>query len=340
MAEFVFSLKAMIGADLLVEAVGIGRGDQDLTAMATKHSKSNLVAKNAYSSLTTAEISNLLSGEHRLSKARSSDLFWEAVWPRLLANGWHSEQATTLSPNLVFLMPGVGRFSRRKMVRGDQYFESVSDVLSKVAQEPALLELDLEDVGCSNDVEQSGWTNEGENQESDENHSGFSLMKFTVVDTSLSNGKVVEFRTFPSAAEISQETPNGATILGKKRAHVAMDTLVHKKRNTQDQDEVNNNLEMLPSTSSSSSIEQPRAQLLIDLNVPLDNEDAPVAAAERGHEQDMIITSTEVGLGEQSSLNQTRYSTRRRPPTMRVLEAFARGYLSVNKRQKRKEDED
>ncbi|KAL1543054.1 hypothetical protein AAHA92_20071 [Salvia divinorum] len=354
-AEYAFCLKAMIGTELLVEAVGIGRGHQDLTAMATRHSKTrhDMPSENVYTSLTTAEISNLLSGEHRLSKARSNDLFWEAVWPRLLASGWHSEQATNYryvassnaGPSLVFLMPGVKRFSRRELVRGDQYFESVNDVLSKVAREPALLELDQEGVGCSNEAEQCELT-------SDDNHCSFSL---TVVDTGLLDGKVVELRTFPSAAEISCETTDEATILGKKRGHDAMaadqeahptspdasTTFVHKKRNSQSQDEeeVSKNLDILPSTSSgsnnSSSVEQPQPQLLIDLNLPLDFEDGSITADQSSHEQDIITSKNNL---ETASSNQTRFSTRRRPPTMRVLEAFAHGYLSASTRQKKKED--
>ncbi|KAG6432112.1 hypothetical protein SASPL_103686 [Salvia splendens] len=346
-AEYAFLLKAMIGTELLVEAVGIGREHQDLTAMATRHSKTrhDMPSENVYTSLTTAEISNLLSGEHRLSKARSNDLFWEAVWPRLLASGWHSEEATNYrdvassnaSPSLVFLIPGVKRFSRRELVRGDQYFDTVADVLRKVAREPALLELELdqEGVGCSNKVEQCGLAN-------DENHCSFSI---TVVDTGLPDGKVVEFRTFPSAAEIGRETPDEATILGKKRGHDAMaldeearptspdarTALVHKKRTTrgQNEDEVSKNVDILPSTSSSSSnnssssIEEKQPQFFIDLNLPPESE------------QDIITSKNNL---ETASSNQTRFSTRRRPPTMRVLEAFAHGYLSVNKKQKKKED--
>ncbi|KAG6435427.1 hypothetical protein SASPL_100300 [Salvia splendens] len=354
-AEYAFRLKAMIGTELLVEAVGIGREHQDLTAMATRHSKArhDMPSERVYTSLTTAEISNLLSGEHRLSKARSNDLFWEAVWPRLLASGWHSEEATNYrdvassnaSPSLVFLIPGVKRFSRRELVRGDQYFDNVADVLRKVAQEPALLELDQEGIGRSNEAEQCGLT-------SDENHCSFSL---TVVDTGLPDGKVVEFRTFPSAAEISRETTDEATILGKKRGHDAMaadeearatspdarTALVHKKCTTQgqDEDEVSKNLDILPSTSSSSnnssSIEQrQQPQFFIDLNFPPEAEAGSFSADHLVHEQDIIASKNNL---ETASSNQTRFSTRRRPPTMRVLEAFAHGYLSVNKKQK-KED--
>ncbi|KAL8246478.1 hypothetical protein R6Q59_007694 [Mikania micrantha] len=75
-----------------------------------------------------------------LSKARSNDLFWETVWPRLLARGWHSEQPNGYNyaanqKNLVFLMSGVTKFSR-KLVKGDAYLDYVTNVLNKVAFDP------------------------------------------------------------------------------------------------------------------------------------------------------------------------------------------------------------
>jgi hypothetical protein len=142
---------------MLIEAVGIGKGKQDLTGLAMEPIKTNHVFSlhpeipigKACSSLTSADIIKLLRGNFRLSKARSSDLFWEAVWPRLLARGWHSEQPNDhgfygSKPSLVFLIPGVKKFSRRRLVKGNHYFDSVSDVLSKVASDPGLLELEIE----------------------------------------------------------------------------------------------------------------------------------------------------------------------------------------------------
>jgi hypothetical protein len=39
---------------------------------------------------------------------------------------------------LVFLVPGIKRFSRNKLTKGTHYFDSVSDVLKKVAANPVL----------------------------------------------------------------------------------------------------------------------------------------------------------------------------------------------------------
>ncbi|XP_031398411.1 uncharacterized protein LOC116208975 [Punica granatum] len=133
--EYVFTLKAVAGLRTLVEAIGIGKGKQDLTGIGNDHTKSGnqtaplcpeIPIGKACSALTTVEIVTFLTGNFRLSKARSNDLFWEAVWPRLLARGWHSEQpengiSAGSRHSLVFLVPGVKKFSKRKLVKGDHY---------------------------------------------------------------------------------------------------------------------------------------------------------------------------------------------------------------------------
>ncbi|KAF2313888.1 hypothetical protein GH714_018615 [Hevea brasiliensis] len=200
--EYVLTLKAVVGMNNLVEAVGIGKGKQDLTGIAMEPLKSNQVATGrpeipvgkACSTLSPLEIVNFLTGGYRLSKARSNDLFWEAVWPRLLARGWHSEQpndygfAAASRHSLVFLVPGIKKFSRRKLVRGEHYFDSVSDVLNKVASDPALLELD---VGADKILDQRDFPNQQRHcylKPRTPSHRA-EVMKFTVVDTSLANGE-------------------------------------------------------------------------------------------------------------------------------------------------------
>ncbi|XP_059648611.1 uncharacterized protein LOC132294683 isoform X2 [Cornus florida] len=225
--EYVFNLKAIIGMKRLVEAVGIGKRKQDITRIVLEPPKSNHVIPvrsempigKACSSLTPREIMKFLTGDFRLSKARSNDLFWEAIWPRLLARGWHSEQPKNQSYAagskhcLVFLMPGVKKFSRRRLVKGNHYFDSVSDVLSKVASEPGLLQLDNEADDCSRRKDEYAWTSEAKLEQDDLSERqphcylqprtpkcSTKLMKFTVVDTSLADGKafnVRELRTLP-----------------------------------------------------------------------------------------------------------------------------------------------
>lgn len=228
--DYVFVLRDMVGVSVLVKAVAIGNGKQDLTGTAIDPAKTchvlpirpEIPSGKACSSLTKGEIIKFLTGDFRLSKARSNDLFWEAVWPRLLARGWHSEQPRDqsyagLKNSLVFLVPGVKKFSRRKLVKGNHYFDSVSDVLNKVAAEPGHLELESEAVEVSADKEECG--SDPDILSDRQNHCYLQprnsnckkdLRKFTIVDTSLVCGekgiKVRELRSLPIT--INMPTPS------------------------------------------------------------------------------------------------------------------------------------
>ena len=222
--DYVLTLKASVGLQALVEAVGVGKGKEDLTGLTIDSMKSTqalplrpeIPVGKACSMLSSAEIISFLTGDFRLSKARTSDLFWEAVWPRLLARGWHSEQpgsynyAVSSKTALVFLAPGVKKFSR-KLVKGNHYFDSVSDVLGKVASDPQLIELEtVADNGCT-EREGNGWTGETklerENSPDQPRHCYLKVktpnrstdgMKFTVVDTSLASEKMKKVRELRS----------------------------------------------------------------------------------------------------------------------------------------------
>ncbi|KAK6937416.1 hypothetical protein RJ641_030924, partial [Dillenia turbinata] len=254
--EYVFTLSDAVGIKKLIEAVGIGKGKLDLTGSASETTKTKydftirrkIPIGKACSSLTSEDIIKLLTGDFRLSKARTNDLFWEAVWPRLLARGWHSEQPkdyvfTGSKHCLVFLAPGVNKFSRRKLVKGNDYFDSLQQVLNKVAAEPKLLEL-------GSDAEMSSEKKEEENKDAmiKQAHDSVSskrnkqsvgylkprisscsqeVMKFTIVDTSLADSeerlKIRELRTLPNekinvspASSHSSETKQGASEINKK----------------------------------------------------------------------------------------------------------------------------
>ncbi|TQD95021.1 hypothetical protein C1H46_019366 [Malus baccata] len=116
--EYIFKLEDIVGVRMLIEAVGI----TGTTLKPTKNShaisfRPEVPIGKACSSLTTPEIIKYLRGDFKLSKKRSNDLFWEAVWPRLLARGWHSEQRNL---SLVFLVPGIEKFSRRLVREAEQ----------------------------------------------------------------------------------------------------------------------------------------------------------------------------------------------------------------------------
>ncbi|XP_031268328.1 uncharacterized protein LOC116126790 [Pistacia vera] len=233
---YVSYLKATVGLSALIESVGIGKGKEDLTSLSMEPVKINQVfpvcpkmpCGKACSSLTSSDIIKFLTGGFRLSKARCNDIFWEAVWPRLLARGWHSEQPKnqgyiTSKDYLVFLMPGIKKFSRRKLVKGDHYFDSVSDILSKVASEPKLLELEAEESRVSSFNGEDQWVAEDLSDQDDPSNRqphcylkprtsncNSEQMKFMVVDSSLVHGgkssKVRELRFLPVDFKNSSKT--------------------------------------------------------------------------------------------------------------------------------------
>ncbi|CAH8356043.1 unnamed protein product [Eruca vesicaria subsp. sativa] len=230
LVKYIDAVKDLVGLRLLVDAVAIGKGKDDLTvrtAVPVKTTKpwftvsqkhSSVPGLRAYTSLTSADIITQLKGSSRLSKARCSDIFWEAVWPRLLARGWHSEQPNdrsynTSKDNIVFIVPGVKRFSRGDLVKGDHYFDSVSDILTKVASEPELLE--FEAGGVSVVAENSSDQSDEVSSKSDSqrhrylkspcSNRGNSQMTFTVVDTSLAaGGKLCDLRNLKAETIVSE----------------------------------------------------------------------------------------------------------------------------------------
>ncbi|XP_058742540.1 uncharacterized protein LOC131615041 [Vicia villosa] len=161
--KYISSTKSIVGLGIFAEAVSIAKENGVLTRIDLEPRKNSCEefsapSCKAFSSLGPGDIIQSLTGGFRLSKTRSNELFWEAVWPRLLARGWHSEQPmnqdyVTSKDDLVFLIPGVDKFSRRKLLKGQHYFDSVKDVLSKVVAEPNIIVLEEEEVeeGGSNE---------------------------------------------------------------------------------------------------------------------------------------------------------------------------------------------
>ncbi|KAG9157215.1 hypothetical protein Leryth_004897 [Lithospermum erythrorhizon] len=220
--EYIFTLKDWVGSDVLVEAIAIGKGKRDLTGtgmepLKATHSvrtRPDIPVGKDFSSLSSVEILEVLTGDSRLSKARSSDLFFEAVWPRLLAKGWQSSQPRDAFSKLsvIYLPPDIKEFSQG-LIRGDEYFDSISDILKEVASNPQLLELGEGAVQVKEDPAEdmliSPQEKEVEILSNDHHHSYLQKphvrrcdsMKFMVVDTSLASEgeetKVRELRSLP-----------------------------------------------------------------------------------------------------------------------------------------------
>ncbi|XP_039029203.1 uncharacterized protein LOC120163303 [Hibiscus syriacus] len=189
--DYVFHLKTSVGICALVEAVGLNKGKEDLAGLAMEHLRTTQVSPEipsgkACAFLTSGDVIRFLTGGFRLSKAQCDDIFWEAVWPRLLARGWHSEQPKN---------------------------QCSSDVLSKIASEPTLIELDAEGNGIGSCNEENGCIPGESSDEGDPpNHKPCYLkprvsifssnhMKFTIIDSSLMHGgkasKMRELRYSP-----------------------------------------------------------------------------------------------------------------------------------------------
>lgn len=216
--EFVFSLKSTVGAETFVEVVGVGKVKHDLTGFVTDQSKPNhalsvhsdLPTGKDCSSLASEDIIKFLNGDFRRSKTRSNDIFWEAVWPRLLAKGWHSEQPKDVSTTkscLVFLVPGIKKFSRSKLTKGTHYFDSVSDVLKRVAADPVLLELKVDAINNGLTAEENGSITDVKLNQDSPLDGYQELPKFTIIDTSLVEGEepfnIRELRNLPADANIT-----------------------------------------------------------------------------------------------------------------------------------------
>jgi hypothetical protein len=210
--KFVFTLKSIVGAEAFVEAVGIGNGKDDLTRFVmdrSKPTKPALPTGKDYSSLALKDIIKFLTCDFRRSQIRSNEFFWEAVWPRLLAKGWHSEQPedvrSTKNNCLVFLVPDIEKFCRSKLTKGTHYFDSVSEVLKKVAADPVLLELESDGIQNTFPAEKNVYITDMKLSEDSRLNEYQEFLKFTIIDTSLVEGeepfKVRELRNFDGSNE-------------------------------------------------------------------------------------------------------------------------------------------
>ncbi|KAK4745619.1 hypothetical protein SAY87_011931 [Trapa incisa] len=232
--KYVMTLKNLVGLNCLVKAVGIGEGKHDLTRMVVEksdraaHFHTQLLTRKSCVTNSPEDILTFLQGGGRLSKAISHDLFWEAIWPRLLAKGWHSEQSPSgifSKECLVFLFPGVKKFSRYNLVKGRHYLDSVFDVLDKVASDPRILDLSDEsgEEGRRPHNQDKGYKVEEMNlaikKSSNQDHCYHPVprtqscgvtedVRFTIIDTSTTvasgeSGKLMEVRALPDKSNFA-----------------------------------------------------------------------------------------------------------------------------------------
>ncbi|RDX66704.1 hypothetical protein CR513_54497, partial [Mucuna pruriens] len=146
--DYVSTLKASVALNALVEAVGKRKRSYTSHYIFWEiHSCTSLAPKNTNCQrLHKVNTCRNYAHSNILSKVQSDYLFREAVWSRLVARGWHSEQSggnsdvVASTKALLCFVPEVNEFSRT-LVKSNHYFDSVWDVLSEVASDPKLIEL-------------------------------------------------------------------------------------------------------------------------------------------------------------------------------------------------------
>jgi hypothetical protein len=82
---------------------------------------------------------------------------------------------------LIYLIPGIDNFPREDLIKGIHYFDSVTDLLSKVTSDPNLISVPN---NCTNDDKCNCETSSNSLHPTLQN-SEVNLMEFTVIDTSL-----------------------------------------------------------------------------------------------------------------------------------------------------------
>nr|GEY30637.1 homeodomain-like protein [Tanacetum cinerariifolium] len=355
--NYVLTLRDIMGINYLVEAVAIGNEKMDLATKTKKRVRRNKKPYSACSSsFKTEEIANILKDSIGFSEESLDDLFWEAVWPRLLAKGWHSEQprnyaCQTSKNSLVFLAPGIVKFSRRSLEKGSQYFDSITDVLNKVASEPQLL-----DHKPNQDGMVKRHAKRGSEDEQD-------LVKCTIVDTALvglvkvrklSSLPVFEPAHIQASSSVIGETEQIMTEESKMEDDQNHHTVVESpdcETRAINKDTANPvvfqrkpkrhqvcNTRNDSSSSEDAAVKDQRPMkkcrgIVINLNNPR------VGAV--SDDENLVSFSKPFDLTEKTrkeaelpspSANGPRQSTRNRPLTTKALEALANGFLNPKKR--------
>ncbi|GJX32556.1 homeodomain-like protein [Tanacetum coccineum] len=345
--EYVLALRDTVGIKLLVEAIAIGKEKWDLTAKDKKQYKYTKISK--VQSLKTEEIVNILNDQTGLTKANLSEVFWDGVWPRLKAKGWHYEQPTNYTSqksknSLVFLPPGVAKFSRRGLEKGSQYFDSLTEVLNKVASEPQLLE------------------NEVVPKAKQSSEDGQDLVKYTIADTDMAGlVKVKKLACLPDSESELVDIQVTSSVTGDTKQdtteesqnedmnHKAVE--IHGVADSPDcESSDGNNGHDDSKTSNEKASGEDKAMedarpkkrcrgLLIDLSIPLVD---PVSDTDNSlcTAKPLISLETNTNQPEVSNIsaNGQRQSTRNRPLSIKALEALAYGLLEPGKKRKGSDD--
>ncbi|XP_078158555.1 uncharacterized protein LOC144554161 isoform X3 [Carex rostrata] len=324
--DFIFALKGLAGAHTLVQAISIGKGKHDLTKVRSDPTRNQIqthlempVGKE-WSSLSLEDVVRFLTGGFRLGKSRSNDLFREAVWPRLLVKGWISVQPKDNTS--IFLIPGIDSFPREDLVKGIHYFDSVTDLLSKVASDPNLISVPK--IGANDDIDNK------ENSSScfrpKLRNGELNLMKFTVIDTS-----IVEMEGVPCKIRALRSLPLDKSEIGtsvpkrwdpeKDEKNALKDAKLKSK----------NRVYVNDATNHLSKRRRVGLSKFKTKTCENDQSTPPCIDDQSDYLPDITSTSDENNEKEGTGSNNSRrrHGTRNRPPSTKALESLALGFLGT-----------
>lgn len=263
-------------------------------------------------------------------------MFWEAVWPRLLVRGWSSHKPT--NHTFLFLVPGIDNFTGESLILGVHYFNSVTDLLSKVATNPELILLDEE-----------GPLNPNENRAENKNKNQLYLspklpglssdpIKFTVIDTSIVQGegpfKLGAVRCLPF-----DNTTNGVNALSNHPGKSQSDNSAVE--DARSQHKVKDCLAPLPKQRRFIACKKDTKSYRLKKSEDSDN-DENGSLWSHGQDTNQMICPKELLKKEEletlalglNGTNGRRHGTRNRPPTTKALESLALGLLGTKRRKK------
>ncbi|XP_078158553.1 uncharacterized protein LOC144554161 isoform X1 [Carex rostrata] len=330
--DFIFALKGVAGARTLVQAISIGKGKHDLTKIRSDPTRNQtqthleMPVGKEWSSLSLEEVVRFLTGGFRLGKSRSNDLFWEAVWPCLLVKGWISVQPKDNTS--IFLIPGIDSFPREDLVKGIHYFDSVTDLLSKVASDSNLISVPNNDA--NDDI------NDNENSRScfrPKLQNGYmNLVKFTVIDTSIVEGegtpcKFRALRSLPlNKSEVDTSVPEKWGP--EEDETVEINAIKDAKLKSKNRVYVND------ATNHLSKRRRVGLSKFKTKTCENDQSNPPCTDDQSDYLPD--LTSTSDGNNEKegtdSNNSRRRHGTRNRPPSTKALESVSLGFLGTTNR--------
>lgn len=267
---------------------------------------------------------------------RSNDIFWEAVWPRLVVRGWTSHKSTDHS--LLFLIPGIGNFTGENLILGIHYFNSVTELLSKVASNPELILLDEE-----------GPLNPNENKNNNHLYLRPKLLglnsdpiKFTIVDTSIVQGEG-PFRIRAVRCLPFDNTVNDVNALSNHPGK--SQSIKSSTEDARSQPKLKDCSAPLPKRRRLTACNQEMKNSQMKKPEGHEN-DENGSLLSNGHDTKQKICPKEVLKKEKLEpvvdtntdnegiygTNGRRHGTRNRPPTTKALESLAMGLLGTKRR--------